>query len=266
MKKIFISAAALLIATTTEAQQTEGKVIYERTMQLRLQINDNDDHLAQAMPQTRVDKFELNFAGNKSLWKHVDEDNAPEEVNNGGMQIRMVMPGQDDIVFCNFDKASSVEQREFMGKKFLVNDSIKKMNWKLGDETKSILGHLCRKAVAQRIGKRTMMNLENGKMERKEFDDTTTIVAWFTTDIPVSAGPEVQGQLPGLILALDMNSGRITYIAKEIAASADVASIKEPAKGTKVTPEGFKKERDKMMEEMEKNSQGPGQRVIKISN
>ena len=51
-----------------------------------------------------------------------------------------------------------------------------------------------------------MMTMDNGKMERKEIDDTSIIVAWFTTDIPVSAGPEVQGQLPGLILGLETKS------------------------------------------------------------
>ena len=102
-------------------------------------------------------------------------------------------------------------------------------------------------------------------MEKKEINDTTQIIAWFTTDIPVSAGPEVQGQLPGLILALDMNDGRMTYNAIEISTKADLAMIKEPTKGKSVTPEGFVKEREKMMEEMQKNHQG-GNNVIRIQN
>ena len=99
-------------------------------------------------------------------------------------------------------------------------------------------------------------------MERKEVNDTSAIVAWFTTDIPVPAGPEVQGQLPGLILALDMNDGRMVYKAIEISAKADVASVKEPTKGKKVTPEEFTNERNKMLDEMQKNHYGNGNRVI----
>jgi len=87
-------------------------------------------------------------------------------------------------------------------------------------------------------------------------------VAWFTTDMPVPAGPEVQGQLPGLILALDMNNGRMVYKAVEISAKAEVASIKEPTKGKKVTPVEFSEERNKMMDEMQKNNQGGGNRII----
>ena len=98
-------------------------------------------------------------------------------------------------------------------------------------------------------------------MVRKEVDDTSTIVAWFTTDIPVSVGPEVQGQLPGLILSLETNNGRSVYTAVEISPKADIAAIKEPTKGKKVTPDEFAKERNKMMDEMQKNNQGGNFRV-----
>jgi hypothetical protein len=61
-----------------------------------------------------------------------------------------------------------------------------------------------------------------------------------------------------------MNNGRILYKALEIQTKADVASIKEPTKGKKVTPVEFTKERDKMMEEMQKNMQGGGRNVIRM--
>lgn len=263
MKQAVFTAMITILTGTVQAQQTEGRVVYERTMQMQIQVDDNEE-MSRMMPKSRTDRFELNFANNRSVWKHMEEDNNADEISGNGMQIRMVAPGTDDISFFNFDNGIKVEQRELFGKQFLVTDSIRKLVWKLGEETKTILNHTCRKAVAQRISKRMMMNIDNGKMERKEVDDTTAIVAWFTADIPVSAGPEVQGQLPGLVLALDMGDGRVTYLAKEIAATADMTAIKEPTKGKKVTPEGFTAERNKMMEEMEKNNQGGGgnRRVI----
>ena len=186
-------------------------------------------------------------------------------MNNGGMQIRMIGPGQDDIIFCNFNAAVKTEQRSMFDKKFIVADSIKKLNWKLTGETKNILGHVCQQVIAQRYGKRTAMNMENGKLERKEINDTSKIVAWFTTDIPVAAGPEVQGQLPGLILALDMNDGRMVYKALEISPKVNLASIKEPVKGKKVTQAEFTTETQKMIEDMQKN-QGGGNRRLRIQN
>ncbi len=266
MKRLFITSLFTVSIYLLQAQQTEGRVIYERTMQLQIQIDDSEE-VSSMMPKSRTDKFELNFANNQSLWKHVDEENNTDEVSGSGVQIRMVAPGTDDITFFNFDNASKVEQRELFGKQFLVSDSVRKLNWKLTDDTKEILGHTCRKATAQRVSKRMSMNIDNGKMERKEFDDTSNIVAWFTADIPVSAGPELQGQLPGLILVLDMNDGKMTYKAIETTAKADVAAIKEPTKGKKVTPDGFIAERNKMMDEMEKNNQGGGgNRRIMIRN
>jgi GLPGLI family protein len=177
------------------------------------------------------------------------------------MQIKMMGPGQNDVVFYDFDAAKKVEQREMLDQKFIIEDSISKLNWKLTGETKTILGHVCQMATAQRLGKRTQMNMNNGSVERKEVDDTTNMTAWFTTDIPVSAGPEVQGQLPGLILALDMNNGRMVYQATEISPKVDVAKIKAPTKGKKVTNDGFRAEVNKMMEEMQKN-QGGSNRVF----
>ena len=266
MKKIFLAATAIMTITGLYAQQKEGKVTYERTMQMQIRIND-DDHIASMMPKSRTDKFEMSFGNNQSLYKHIEEDQQ-DEFGGNGMQIRMVGPGMDDIIYCNYDKGAKVEQRELFGKKFLVADSIRKLNWKLSDDTKTIAGFNCRKATAQRMGKRMSMNINNGVMEKKEINDTTNIVAWFTTDIPVSAGPEVPGQLPGLILALDMNDGRMTYVATSVVAKVDLASIKEPTKGKKVTPDEFNTERNNMMDEMQKNNQGggPGQRMIRITN
>ncbi len=261
MKKIFFSAFALLAIGRVNAQQKEGKVIYQRTTQMQMRIADNTGSENETM-RTRTDKFEMNFANGQMIWKPMEDEMQDDNFSGGGgVMIRTFGGGVDDVTFCDFEKTRKVELREFFDKKFLIADSIRRGNWKLSDETKTILNHLCRKAVSQRIGKRMMMSMDNGKMERKEVDDTSTIAAWFTTDIPVSAGPEVQGQLPGLILSLEINNGRTVYTALEISPKADIASIKEPTKGKKVTPDEFTKERNKMMEEMQKNNQGGNIRI-----
>lgn len=253
-----------LLFLSASAQQREGKVIYTRTMQMQIHIND-DDEMQKVMPRTRTDKFELVFGNNQSIWRHLDDDDNTDEISGNGMQIRMMAPGQNEIVFHDFNTSKRVEQTEIMDRKFIVTDSIHKLNWKITGETQNILGHLCQRATSSRTGKRTQMNIDNGKMEKKEINDTTNMIAWFTTEIPVPAGPEVQGQLPGLILALEMNDGRMSYKALEISPKADVSLIKEPVKGKKVTPSEFLIERDKMMTEMQKNNQG-GNRVIRIQN
>ena len=91
----------------------------------------------------------------------------------------MVVAGSNDVLFTNFETGKKVEKRELLDKTFIVDDSISKFKWKMTGETKTILNHNCMKATATSISKRTIMNMDNGKMERKEIQDTSNIVAWF---------------------------------------------------------------------------------------
>ena len=107
MKKLFLGCAAVLSLSSLCAQQKEGVVIYERTMQMQIHINDNDQ-VQQMLPKSRTDKFELSFGSNRSLWKHVDEDQQNDEFGGGGMQIRMMTPGTEDITYCNFGQPKTL--------------------------------------------------------------------------------------------------------------------------------------------------------------
>lgn len=276
MKKLCSSLAGLMIfGLCAKAQLPAGKVTFERTIQLQIRIaspdgNGTSPDIENMLPRTRTDRFELQYANNQSLWKQLEEEQDADDMsfngNGGNVQIRMIGAGAEDIIFTNLAEAKRVEQRELGTKKFIIEDSIRPLSWKLSDETKTILGHLCRKATSQRIQPRMTMTMDNGKMEKKEIQDTANIVVWFATDIPVSAGPaEYQGQLPGLILEIDVNNGRTLYKAVELSAKVDQASIKEPKGPKRITPAEFAKERDKMMEEMQRSNSGPG-RMIRISN
>ena len=264
MKKILIAGCAFMVVSLVQAQQKEGKVIYERTTQMQVNLSGMNIDMSHMIPKSRTDKFELNFGNNQSLWKQAEQENNDNEISGDGMQIRIVASGSDDVMFCNFDAAKKVELRMLLDKKFIVEDSIRPLKWKLSDETKTILNHLCRKATAIKYSKRTSMMMTNGNMERKEIDDTSKIIAWFASDIPVSAGPgEYQGQLPGLILEMDVQDGRQVIKALEISQKPDLAAIKEPAGKKRYTSDEFKKESAKMMEEMQKNNQGGGQRIFR---
>ncbi len=263
MKKVTFTCISLAMIAQAFAQQKEGKIIYQRTAHLQIVTSDAPGHETPAQ-NTRIDRFELNFANGQMSWKQMEDDMEDDNMamgGGGGIMIRTIGGGVDDAVFCDFEKARRVEAREFFEKKFVISDSIRRGNWKLTDETKTILNHLCRKAISQRIGKRMMMTMDNGKMERKEMDDTSSVVAWFTTDIPVAVAPEMQGQLPGAILEMETNHGRTIYTALEISPKADIAAIKEPTKGKKVTPDEFTRERNKLIDEIQQNNQGGNMRI-----
>ena len=119
MRTLLLLSAAVLFINLLTAQQKEarlndavgqGKVIYERTIQMEIQIDDNDA-TSQVLPKTRTDKFELTFGNNQSIWKHVEEEEDNDEFGGNGMQIRVVGPGLNDITFYDFPNSRKVEQR-----------------------------------------------------------------------------------------------------------------------------------------------------------
>ncbi|MDP4262689.1 MAG: GLPGLI family protein [Bacteroidota bacterium] len=268
MKKILIAGCTFLTVTFVQAQQKQGKVTYERVMQMQIHISGDNEALQNMLPKTRTDNFELVFGNNQSLWKQAEKEMEDDGggLNNSGLQIKMIGTGTDDVLYDNFDTRKKTEQREMFDKKFIIDDSISQLKWKMTGETKMILNHNCMKATTTQVTKRMQMNMNNGVAERKEVEDTSAVIAWFASDIPVSAGPaEYQGQLPGLILEMDISNGRQTYKATSISEKADLALIKEPTGKKHYTREEFRTEVSKMMDEMQKNNGGSGTR-FRFSN
>jgi GLPGLI family protein len=249
---------------SSQAQTKEGRVIYERTIQMPVRMFNADPEIARQLPKSRTDQFELLFTANQSLWQYLPNANTedPGSFSAPGVVVRFA-GGSNEISYQNFDKQVRVDQREVMERSFVVTDSIRKLTWKLSDETKKLMNYTVHKATAQRIGTRPRMTMENGEMKREEVADTTSVIAWFTIEIPVPAGPDFQGQLPGLILELDINKGQTIYKALEYSPKVAVAKIKEPKEGKKVTAEEFQKERDKLMEQMRRNM--PAGNVIRMN-
>ena len=264
MKK-YLAILAGFVALTAHSQTKEGKVVYERTIQMtNLRFGGNMPPEIQAqMPKSRTDQFELLFTPKHSLYQFLP--NAADEgggtFSGGGMVIQM-RGGANDISYTDLEKSTRVDQREIMDKSFVVADTVTKLQWKLSDETKTILNFTARKATATSIGQRPRMTMENGEMKREMVSDTSNVIAWYTTDIPVPAGPNYTGQLPGLILELDVNNGQNVVKAIEFSPKVSANKIKEPRDGKKVTAAEFALERDKIMEEMRKNM--PSGNVIRM--
>jgi GLPGLI family protein len=231
---------------------------------MRISFAGMSDEIARNIPRTRTDKIQVSFANNQSVRTTLPAEESDEQAFNSTVSdgsgnvrsIRMIAAGADDILFTDLANGTTVEQREFGAKKYIIADSVKKLSWKLTGETKTILGYACQQAVAQRIATRPQITMMNGEMKTEQVTDTSAISAWIATTVPVAAGPEFQGQLPGLVLALDINNGRTVYRAVELSPKVDVAAIKEPKNGKKVTNKEFEKEREEVMKNMQRNNGG----------
>ncbi|MBI1781787.1 MAG: GLPGLI family protein [Sphingobacteriales bacterium] len=227
MKRIIALLIASALFQWVAAQVKEGKITYEEKIDMYRRIPKENEQMRAMMPQFRTTKYELLFADNKSVYQKQEEETDLSEQPQGGMIIRF--GGADNIYFKDFNSNKSIEKRDLMEKEFIVEDTIHNIGWKLVDgETKTILGHVCKKAT--------------GKSERG-----MDLIAWYTEDIILSAGPAQFSGLPGLILGLDISNAEITYTAQEIKNEVKKADIKAPAKGKKVTPDEFVKIRMELM-------------------
>ena len=123
-------------------------------------------------------------------------------------------------VYEDYAEGTVVETHQFLGRTFRVNDKRRSFAWRIMPEQATHLGYPVMKATA-------------------EFD-STTVEAWFTTEIPVSGGPASFGGLPGMILVLSLDDGQTQYQATDITLQ-DIAEglISEPDEGDEVSREEF---------------------------
>ncbi len=203
---------------------------------------------------TRKTKMQLAFKAKESYYKESD-DVDPEEVANGsgeggggGFNLGGMMRafGQGGDLYRDLGAKHRIEQREWQGKNYLVEDTLKSRAWKITTEKRTIAGYDCVKATTtDTIRMRTSMVIgdvrsNDSTRTRRDTARAVPVVAWFTTNIPVSAGPGDYGGLPGMILCIEFNGDQRIITAKKV----DLKTVKPkdiapPAKGEKMTNENY---------------------------
>jgi GLPGLI family protein len=171
-----------------------------------------------------------------------------------------------------------LQEQEFFGKQFLVKDSLPKLEWKMGTETKQIGQYLCFKATATKKSNDTdFMNFRrrdraneeekkegevakdssktNNPMDEIEIPKEIEVTAWYTPQIPVNQGPDEYWGLPGLIL--EVNAGRTTILCSKIVINPqEKEAIQVLTKGKVVTKQEYNDIVKQKIEEMRENFGG----------
>jgi GLPGLI family protein len=214
--------------------------------------------------------FFLNFDKSASIYKEEEKLDTPGQ-GGGGFRVMSSMMGGGGTYYKNVKEKVYKVDKEFMGKEFLVKDSLKTYNWQMTGETRVIGGYNCFKATAVipasktdfrnfRPKKEEEKKDEKAKEEAKEGAKTSfmdqiempkeiTITAWYTPEIPVSQGPEGYWGLPGLIL--EVNDGKTTILCSKVVLNPkEKADIKAPATGKEVSQKEYDEIVIKKMEEM----------------
>ena len=240
MKIQFYLLTIILAFATTIHAQVAGHVQYDETINLHRNMPPGREQFKEMVPEFRTQAKVLYFSQEASRYENSERE-TQDEINamSGGRggRFRMRVGRTEGKVFTDIQSNTVIEQRDFMDKKFIIEGEQPEFTWKITGEQKKIHDYVAMKAVT------------NTKM-REEDSTTVELVAWFTMQIPVGAGPGNLGGLPGLILEADYDNGlrKITTYSISLEAPEEDLIV-PPSKGKKVTKEEFNTiVRDKMKE------------------
>lgn len=273
MRKIFLALTVMLVAFTSAfAQVKEGKLIYERKINMYRMITDPE--MRARIPEFRTEKFELLFNEQASMFKTIPEEEAPDPFANsggggerGGMRFNFRMP--ETATYTDITNQMQYESRSLFEKDFLIIDSLKPISWKLSEETKTIAKFVCKKATTMITPQQMNMRFGGGGGRNRNNADTTApakpkeieLVVWYTESIPVSVGPDAYAGLPGAILEVDSDNGGNVITASEFTAKYAAKELKQPTKGDKMNRAQFAESMKKIMEDMQRGGGMGGMRI-----
>lgn len=295
MKRITITLALLLAFISSNAQKDfQGMAVYESktsTTDFKTRMSGNKDITPemQKMIEERMKKmfektFILNFDKQASIYKEEEKLDAPGQNGGGGMKMMSSMMGGGGTYYKNVKEKAFTVDKEFMGKEFLVKDSLKTYKWKMEGETRQIGGYTCYKATTIIPASKTdFRNFRPKKEDDKKEDDKKdavksdatkdkktnfmdefdlpkeiTVTAWYSPEIPVNQGPEGYWGLPGLIL--EVNDGKTIILCSKVVLNAkDKVEIKAPTNGKIITQKEYDETITKKMAEFREMNQGQGQ-------
>ncbi len=233
MKKTIALITAMLFARLYSAQAQnvrfpfEGTIEFEKTVNVHGLIKKSLENSQNGFmreiyeaqkknsPQFKVLNSTLTFTKDKTLFTPVAQ---PE---SRGFNDDPIIQ-QNSIIQTDLSAGTSIAQKKVFEETFLVKDSVRKINWKLTSEVRTIAGYECRRANAIVL-------------------DSIYVVAFYTDKIPVSGGPESFAGLPGMILGVALPHENITWFAKTITDKSILSTaITPPTKGKATTNKGLR--------------------------
>ncbi|MBE5317740.1 GLPGLI family protein [Pedobacter sp. MR2016-19] len=184
-------------------QWNSGTITYERKMNSEFlmeemrSLNGIKDEAYQSyissQPKFKSSIFTLKFKGDSSFYYPSES----KQVTPASNDEWFVMCGYNNRVQKNTKKRIAQWEKEVFASKFLISDTLRHIKWKITDETREIAGFECRRANALIM-------------------DSIYVVAFYTTDIQSSDGPESIYGLPGMILGAVLPYEHITWFAVNV--------------------------------------------------
>lgn len=256
MKKL-VTLFLLIASLTLSAQKNfQGEATYmSKTTMDMSRFGDRMSEQQKKQMMSRMKNFlektyTLSFNKSESSFK----ENVSLDAPGGGTRSRWGASNGQGSIYKNTQERKMVEDKEQFSKRFLIIEDMEQPKWELGTETKKIGQYTCYKATMTKVDTSVDWGsmFRRGRRNNNQKKDSTktkekpeekkekvlSVTAWYTPQIPVSAGPDTYWGLPGLIL--ELNAGRTTMLCTEIIINPDDAiEIKKPKKGKKVNREEY---------------------------
>ncbi|MGS0526596.1 GLPGLI family protein [Zobellia nedashkovskayae] len=264
-----IGLIVVLLCASSYAQDFQGKATYQSKTQVNMDFGgrkipeDRKKEIMERMKKANEKTFELTFNQTESIYEEEEQLEQPGGREGGrGPRFGAMMASGGDL-YKDIKSQRYLIKNELLGKIFLVDDELEKLDWKLESDTKQIGNYTAFKATAVKTIKRPNMravfrrpnDLEKKEGEKKEEEfiiKEVEIVAWYTPEIPVNQGPSSYWGLPGLILAV--SDDITTIVCSEITLNpSEKIEIKAPSKGKKVTQAEYDEISQEKMKEMREN-------------
>jgi len=216
----------------------------------------------EAMKKAFQKNYLLTFNKTEALFEEVVALEKPKPGQGGvSFSVSVSMSGDGDKYMNTKDKISYTEE-DIFGDEFVIKDSLPKIAWQITNETKIIGDYNCVKATyIEPVSKndleaynRQQEKIKNGKTTLFEMKkpEPKTITAWYTSEIPVSFGPNGVWGLPGLILQLE-NENYIYFCTKVSIKNNETVKIKIPNSGKVISKKEYEKYEKKIQKQIEDN-------------
>lgn len=223
MKILFtfiITAACVGKSFSQQLFITQGKIEFEKRVNLHKMLDavftngDGDrswiEEYKKSMPNHKNFYFDLTFNGDKTLYTP-----GREEVT-AGRTPDWLLVANENTVFSDLKKDQGVTQKTIYDGRYLIQDSLRKVNWKITSDTRNIAGFECRKAVGIIM-------------------DSVYVIAFYTDEIVTHGGPESFNNLPGMILGIAIPRLNTTWFATKLElVPVPSEELVAPKKGKKV--------------------------------
>ena len=205
--RLGILILSLLVMNVADSQDfiTRGKIEFEiKRNNKRIYSAEEraNNPYVSSLPEFDISYRDLIFSWNKSVYQPGRKGNAPSDYIN------------ENSVFTDLDKKQTVQKINQFEEYFVYEDSVRKIKWKIENETRKIAGWACRKAVGR-------------------IHDSVYVVAFYCPEIIPQSGPEFFSGLPGMILGVAIPRYYTTWFATKI----EIANIDE----SKIVPPVVKK-------------------------